>query len=215
MFILGLTGSIGMGKSTAADILRRLGVPVHDADAAVHRLLASDPQVRAEIAARFPGTVAGDMVDRQALGAAVFADPAARKDLEAILHPRVRASAKRFLRRHAIARAPLLVLDIPLLYETGGEANVDAVLVVSAPAFLQAQRVLSRRGMNAERFRGILASQMPDAEKRRRADYVVETGLGKAYTYRRLRRLVRLLRATGRRARPLNRNRESGSQCAR
>ena len=193
MFILGLTGSIGMGKSTAAGMLRRLGVPVHDADAAVHRLLAADPQVRAEIAAKFPSVVTGDTVDRQALGAAVFADPAARKDLEAIVHPRVRASAKRFLRQHAMARAPLVVLDIPLLYETGSEANVDAVLVVSAPKFLQARRVLSRPGMSVERFNGILASQVPDNEKRRRADYIVETGLGKAYTYRRLQRLVRAL----------------------
>ncbi len=198
MFILGLTGSIGMGKSTAADMLRRLGVPVHDADAVVHRLLASDRQVRAEIAARFPDVVQGESIDRQALGAAVFADRAARKDLEAILHPRVRASAKRFLRRHAMARAPLAVLDIPLLYETGGEANVDAVLVVTAPRFLQARRVLSRPGMSIERFNGILASQLSDYEKRRRADYVVETGLGKAYTYRRLQRLVAVLRALGR-----------------
>ncbi len=198
MFILGLTGSIGMGKSTAADMLRRLGVPVHDADAAVHRLLATDRQVRAEIAARFPDTVDGETIDRQALGAAVFADPAARKDLEAILHPRVRASAKRFLRRHALARAPLVVLDIPLLYETGGEANVDAVLVVTAPKFLQARRVLARPGMSAERFNGILASQLPDREKRRRADYIVETGLGKGYTYRCLQRLVAALRALGR-----------------
>ena len=182
-----------MGKSTAAGMLRRLGVPVHDADAAVHRLLAADPQVRAEIAAKFPSVVTGDTVDRQALGAAVFADPAARKDLEAIVHPRVRASAKRFLRQHAMARAPLVVLDIPLLYETGSEANVDAVLVVSAPKFLQARRVLSRPGMSVERFNGILASQVPDNEKRRRADYIVETGLGKAYTYRRLQRLVRAL----------------------
>ena len=198
MFILGLTGSIGMGKSTAADILRRLGVPVHDADAAVHRLLASDRSVRAQIAARFPGAVDGDAVDRQALGAMVFSDPEARRDLEAILHPRVRAGAKRFLRKQAMARTPLVVLDIPLLYETGGEANVDAVLVVTAPGFLQAQRVLSRPGMSVERFNGILASQAPDSEKRRRADYVVETGLGKAYTYRRLRRLAAMLSAPGR-----------------
>jgi dephospho-CoA kinase len=198
MFILGLTGSIGMGKSTAANMLRRLGVPVHDADAAVHRLLAADRQVRAEIAARFPDAVDGVTIDRQALGAAVFADPSARKDLEAILHPRVRASVKRFLRRHALARAPLVVLDIPLLYETGGEANVDAVLVVTAPKFIQARRVLARPGMSVERFNGILASQLSDEEKRRRADYVVETGLGKAYTYRRLQRLVAALRALGR-----------------
>ncbi|MFT5182221.1 MAG: dephospho-CoA kinase, partial [Alphaproteobacteria bacterium] len=129
-----------MGKSTAAQMLRRLGVPVHDADAAVHRLLAGDRKVRAEIAARFPNVIgegAGGPIDRQALGAAVFADAAARKELEAILHPRVRAAAKRFLRNQARAGAPLVVLDIPLLYETGGEANVDGVLVVTAPEFLQ------------------------------------------------------------------------------
>lgn len=198
MFILGLTGSIGMGKSTAAGMLRRLGVPVHDADAVVHRLLASDPAVRAEIAARFPDAVDGQTVDRQVLGAMVFSDPEARKDLEAILHPRVRAAAKRFLRKQAMARTPLVVLDIPLLYETGGEANVDAVLVVTAPGFLQAQRVLSRPGMSVERFDGILASQVPDSEKRRRADYIVETGLGKAYTYRRLQQLVAMLGGPGR-----------------
>jgi dephospho-CoA kinase len=201
MFVLGLTGSIGMGKSTAAKMLRRLGVPVHDADAAVHQLLAGDRKVRAEIAARFPNVIgegAGGTIDRQALGAAVFADAAARKDLEAILHPRVRAAAKRFLRNQARAGAPLVVLDIPLLYETGGEANVDGVLVVTAPKFLQVRRVLSRPGMSVERFEGILASQVPDREKRRRADYIVETGLGKAYTYRRLQQLIRLLRAQGR-----------------
>ncbi|NKB49297.1 MAG: dephospho-CoA kinase [Alphaproteobacteria bacterium] len=197
MFVLGLTGSIGMGKSTAADMLRRLGVPVHDADAVVHRLLAADPQVRAAIAARFPGAVEGETIDRQALGATVFADPAARADLEAILHPPVRAAARQFVRNQARAGASLVVLDIPLLYETGGEANVDAVLVVTAPAFLQARRVLSRPGMSAERFAGILASQIPDREKRRRADYIVETGLGKAYTYRRLQRLVAKLRRRG------------------
>ncbi len=198
LFILGLTGSIGMGKSTAADMFRRLGVPVHDADAAVHRLLAADPQVKAEIAARFPDTLKDGAIDRGALGAQVFADAAARKDLEAILHPRVRAAAKRFLRKQALARTPLVVMDIPLLYETGGETNVDAVLVVTAPEFVQAQRVLSRPGMTVERFNGIRASQISDYEKRRRADYVVETGLGKAYTYRRLQRLVRLLQAQGR-----------------
>jgi dephospho-CoA kinase len=190
-----------MGKSTAAGMLRRLGVPVHDADAAVHHLLTTDQNVRAEIAARFPGVVDGDTVDRQALGAAVFSDPAARRDLEAILHPRVRSAAKRFLRNHARRGASLVVLDIPLLYETGGEVNVDAVLVVTAPQFLQARRVLSRPGMDVEKYRGILASQLADSEKRRRADYVVETGLGKAYTYRRLQRLVNLLRVPSRRRR--------------
>ena len=198
MFVLGLTGSIGMGKSTAAGMLRRLGVPVHDADAAVHQLLAGDRSVKAEIVARFPGVVDDETIDRQMLGAAVFSDPAARRDLEAILHPRVRSAAKRFLRNQARAGASLVVLDIPLLYETGGETNVDAVLVVTAPRFLQARRVLSRPGMDVERYLGILASQLPDGEKRRRADYVVETGLGKAYTYRRLQRLVKILRAQSR-----------------
>lgn len=196
MFVLGLTGSIGMGKSTAATMLRRLGVPVHDADAAVHRIYADDRAAIAEIAAAFPGSVRDGTVDRQALGAQVFGDPAARRRLEAILHPRVRASTRRFLAQHARARTPLVVLDIPLLFETGGERNVDAVLVVSAPAFIQRQRVMARAGMTHEKFAGILKSQMPDREKRRRADYVVETGIGKHYTWCALRRIVDALRAT-------------------
>lgn len=195
MFILGLTGSIGMGKSTAAGMLRRLGVPVHDADAVVHRLLAKDRHVKEEIAAQFPNAVTDGAIDRQALGGTVFSDPAAREELEKILHPRVRAAAKKFLRDQARRGAQLVVLDIPLLYETGGEANVDAVLVVSAPKFLQTQRVLSRPGMSIERFNGIMASQVPDVEKRRRADFIVETGIGRAYTFRRLQQLVRALRA--------------------
>jgi len=194
MIVLGLTGSIGMGKSTAAAMFRRLGVPVHDADATVHRLLARDRAAIAAIDAGFPGCVEDGVVNRQALGAQVFADPAARRRLEAILHPRVRASTRRFLARNTRARTPLVVLDIPLLYETGGQKLVDAVVVVSAPAFIQRQRVLRRPGMTETRFSGILASQIPDREKRRRADYVVETGLNKHYTWCRISRLVRLLR---------------------
>lgn len=194
MIVLGLTGSIGMGKSTAANMLRAMGVPVHDADATVHQLFARDRQMRDRIASRFPGVVTGDGVDRQALGAAVFGDPAARRDLEAIVHPRVRAAADAFLRRHRRLRTPLVVLDIPLLFETGGEDRVDGVIVVSAPGALQRRRVMARPGMDAERFAGILASQMPDREKRRRADFVVETGLGKAYTFRRLKRIVTAVR---------------------
>lgn len=195
MFVLGLTGSIGMGKSTAAAMLRHLGVPVHDADAAVHAILAGDRAAIAAIGERFPGTVTleGDdpgQVDRQALGAAVFGDPAARRDLEAIIHPRVRAATRGFLDKHARLRTPLVVLDIPLLYETGAQNRVDAVIVVSAPAAQQRQRVMRRPGMSEARFAGILASQMPDAEKRRRADFVVETGLGRAYTFRRLKEIV-------------------------
>ena len=183
-----------MGKSTAAKMFRAMGVPVHDADATVHDLMAYDRQVRDEISVRFPGTVSGEAVDRQALGAAVFGDPSARRDLEAILHPRVRRVAERFLTKHRLLRAPLVVLDIPLLYETGGDTRVDAVVVVSAPAFLQRRRVMARPGMDEKRFAGILASQMPDREKRRRAEFVVETGLGKAYTFTRLKRIVTEIR---------------------
>jgi dephospho-CoA kinase len=194
MIVLGLTGSIGMGKSTAAAMLRQMGVPVHDSDAEVHRLMARDRAVREAISARFPGTVTDTGVDRAALGRAVFGDPAARRDLEAILHPRVRAAADAFLRRHRMNGTPLAVLDIPLLFETGGAGRVDGVIVVSAPAALQRRRVMARPGMDADRYAGILASQMPDREKRRRADFVVETGLGKAYTFRRLKRIVTAIR---------------------
>ncbi|MBO6782879.1 MAG: dephospho-CoA kinase [Alphaproteobacteria bacterium] len=195
MFVLGLTGSIGMGKSTAADMFRAMGVPVHDSDATVHALLASDRDIREAIAERFPGAVRENGVDRQALGKAVFGDADARHDLERILHPRVRTSAEMFVRRHRQLGVSLVVLDIPLLYETGGEERVDAVVVVSAPAFLQRKRVMARPGMDEARFAGILASQMPDREKRRRADFVVETGLGKAYTFACLKRIVSAIRA--------------------
>lgn len=190
MFVLGLTGSIGMGKSTAANMFRALGVPVHDADATVHRLLEEDRYVLRAIADRFPGTVSEGVVDRQALGAAVFSDPQARRDLEAILHPRVRKATEGFLRRHRVMGTPLVVLDIPLLFETDGADRVDGVVVVSAPAALQRRRVLARPGMSEEKFAGILASQIPDREKRRRADFVVETGIGKAYTLARLKQIV-------------------------
>jgi dephospho-CoA kinase len=194
MIVLGLTGSIGMGKSSAANMLRAMGVPVHDSDATVHRLFAGDRAMRDAIAARFPGVVVDDGVDRQALGAAVFGDEVARRDLEAIVHPRVRAAADAFLRLHRRLHAPLVVLDIPLLFETGGEDRVDGVIVVSAPASLQRQRVMARPGMDAGKFAGILASQIPDIEKRRRADFVVETGLGKAYTFCRLKRIIMAIR---------------------
>lgn len=194
MIVLGLTGSIGMGKSTAADMLRTMGVPVHDSDATVHALFARDRDMRDAIAARFPYAVDKAGVDRQALGAAVFGNADARRDLEAIVHPRVRAAADAFVRNHRRRRTPLVVLDIPLLYETGGEDRVDGVIVVSAPAAVQRRRVMARPGMDGERFAGILASQLPDREKRRRADFVVETGLGKAYTFRRLKRIVTAIR---------------------
>ncbi|NBC96970.1 MAG: dephospho-CoA kinase, partial [Deinococcus-Thermus bacterium] len=174
MIVLGLTGSIAMGKSTAAAMLRRIGVPVHDSDAAVHALTGPGGAAVPAIAAAFPGTVTatatGAAVDRRALGARVFGDPAALARLEAILHPLVRARSHAFLCRQARHRMPVVVLDIPLLFETGAEARCDRVLVVSAPAFLQRARVLARPGMTEAKLAGILARQMPDAEKRRLAD---------------------------------------------
>lgn len=191
MRILGLTGSIGMGKSVAARICRSLGVPVHDADAAVHRLLGRGGAAVAAVALAFPGVVRDEAVDRQALGAVVFADASALRRLEAILHPLARLSARRFLAACARRREGLVVLDVPLLYESGGERRCDGVMVVSAPAFLQRQRVLRRPGMSATRLAQILARQMPDREKRRRADFVVPSGLGRLRTRRALARILR------------------------
>ncbi len=176
MIVLGLTGSIGMGKSTTAKLFAEAGVPVHDADAVVHRLYAG-PLVPA-IEARFPGTTSGGAVDRAALGAAVLGDEAALRDLEAIVHPMVRAEEADFLDAARTAGEPVVLLDIPLLYETGREGAVDAVVVVSAPAEIQRGRVLARPGMTDEKFAAILARQLPDEEKRRRADFVVESGEG-------------------------------------
>ncbi|HVM80992.1 MAG TPA: dephospho-CoA kinase [Stellaceae bacterium] len=191
MITLALTGSLGMGKSTAAAMLRRMRVPVWDADAEVHRLLGPGGGAVETVAREFPGTLAGDRIDRKRLGARVFGDAAALRRLEAILHPRVRAQERRFLGACRRRRVPLAVLDIPLLFETSGEERVDGVIVVSAPAWLQRQRALRRPGMSEDRFRAVLAQQMPDAQKRRRADWVLATGLGKALTYRRLRSVLR------------------------
>ena len=197
MITLALTGSVGMGKSAAVGMLRRMGVPVWDADAEVHRLLGSGGEAVAAVAREFPGTLLGDRIDRKRLGARVFGDHLALRRLEAILHPRVRAAERRFLRSWRRRRAPLVVLDIPLLFETGGETRVDGVIVVSAPAWLQRQRVMRRPGMSEDRFRAVLAQQMPDVEKRRRADWVVPTGLGKGLTFRRLKGVLRKALATG------------------
>ena len=192
MILVGLTGSIGMGKSTAAEALKRLGLPVHDADAAVHRLLAPGGGAVAAVLAAFPEAGAPDGgIDRRKLGVQVFGDGAALKRLEAILHPLVGAAKRRFLAAAARRRRRVVVLDVPLLYETGGERACDAVLVVSAPRFLQRQRVMARPGMTLEKFRGILAKQMPDAEKRRRTPYVVPTGLGRRVSLDRLRAALR------------------------
>jgi len=201
MIVLGLTGSIGMGKTTAAKMLRRMGLPLHDADRAVHRLLAKGGAAVAAVEAAFPGVAVDGAVDRERLAARVFEDPAALERLEGILHPAVRRTTRAFLDRHARASRPLVVLDIPLLFETGGSVLCDAVAVVAAPTFVQRDRVLGRRGMTAARFQAILAKQMPDREKRRRADFVVHTGLSKADTLRQLRAIVTLLRRRSRRSR--------------
>ena len=175
MFILGLTGSVGMGKSTTAKFFAEEGVPVHDADAAVHRLY--EAEAVAPIEAAFPGTTANGKVDREKLGAAVVGNVEALKRLEAIVHPLVRTAEQKFLANAQANGAKVALLDIPLLYETGGEARCDAVVVVTAPAVVQRARVLAR-GTSEERLAGILARQMPDTEKRRRADFVVDTSVG-------------------------------------
>lgn len=196
-FILGLTGSIGMGKSAVAAMFRGLGVPVFDADAAVHELQGPGGVCVAAIEHAFPGTTGPKGVDRQKLGAAVFGDPAALKRLEVIVHPEVAELRRTFLADNA--EAPLIVFDIPLLYEKTGQHGLDAVLVVSAPAEAQRTRVLARPGMTPEKFAQILALQVPDADKRARADYVIDTGTALAETRAAVQHLVHHLidRQTG------------------
>ncbi|WP_192255413.1 dephospho-CoA kinase [Mesorhizobium silamurunense] len=176
MIVLGLTGSIGMGKSTTAKMFTDAGVPVHDSDETVHRLYAGKAAPLVEAA--FPGTTKAGAVDRARLAEKVLGDPAALKTLEAIIHPLVRADADAFLARHRAAGAPIAVLDIPLLFETGGRDRVDKVVVVTAPAEVQRSRVLERPGMSEKKFAAILAKQVPDEEKRRQADFIVDTGKG-------------------------------------
>ncbi|TJV03347.1 MAG: dephospho-CoA kinase [Mesorhizobium sp.] len=176
MIVLGLTGSIGMGKSTTARMFAEAGVPVHDSDEAVHRLYAGKAAPLVEAA--FPGTTAAGVVDRAKLGARVLGDAAALKKLEAIIHPLVRADADAFLAKHRTAGESIAVLDIPLLFETGGRNRVDKVVVVTAPPEVQRQRVLARPGMTEEKLATILAKQVPDAEKRRLADFIIDTGEG-------------------------------------
>lgn len=175
-FVLGLTGSIGMGKSTTAALFVKRGVPLHDADAAVHRLHRG--RAAGPIAAAFPGTVVDGVVDRAKLGAAVLGKPEALRRLEAIIHPLVREEEEAFVAGCRKEGAGLAVIDVPLLLETGGESRCDAVLVVTAPAEVQRERVLARQGMTAEKLAAILSRQMPDAEKRRHAHFLVDTSRG-------------------------------------
>jgi dephospho-CoA kinase len=175
MFVIGLTGSIAMGKTVTAGLFADAGVPVHDADATVHRLY--EGEAVPDIEAVFPGTTRHGKVDRDALSRRVLGDAPAFKRLEAIVHPLVREAEEQFLRQAEATGAKVAVLDIPLLFETGGDKRVDAVVVVSAPAELQRKRALER-GLSAERLDALLARQMPDAEKRRRADFVVDSSQG-------------------------------------
>lgn len=176
MFILGLTGSIGMGKSTTAKMFADAGVPVHDADAVVHRLY--EGEATPAIEAAFPGTTVGGKVDRDKLGKRVLGDAGAIQRLETIVHPLVAQARDRFLAQAERSGAPVALLDIPLLYETGGDQRCDAVVVVSAPGELQRRRAFGRAGMTEGKLAAIMTKQMSDQEKRRRADFVVDTSLG-------------------------------------
>ena len=176
MRIIGLTGSIGMGKSTTAKLFTEAGVPVYDADAAVHQIYAGEAAPAIEAA--FPGTTVDGKVDRARLSARVVHDQAAIKQLEQIVHPMLGASRQKFLEEAERSGAPVVVMDIPLLFETGGEKRVDAVVVVSTDAATQRERILARGTMTSEALDGILARQLPDSEKRKRADFVVDTSHG-------------------------------------
>jgi dephospho-CoA kinase len=195
MKVIGLTGGIGMGKSTAANTFKRLRVPVFDADAAVHAVQARGGRAVPAIAAAFPGTVREGKVDREALRQAVLGKPEAMRRLERIVHPLVRDAERRFMGAARRRAERLVVLDIPLLFETRGEGRCDLVVVVTAPAAVQRWRVLRRPGMTEDRLRYILSRQMPDKEKRRRADVLVHSGQSRHMAQRAIRKLVRELRA--------------------
>ena len=194
MVILGLTGSIAMGKSTAAGMFSRLGMPVYDADQAVHRLLARGGAAVDPVEALFPGVTRDGAVDREALAHRVFGDEEGLRRLEAILHPLVGQRKTHFLRGAARHRSPMVILDVPLLFETGGQVVCDAVAVVTAPAFVQEQRLLQRPGMNRERIAAILGRQMSDVQKRRLADFIIPTGLGRAVTMCQIKSIVERVR---------------------
>lgn len=193
MIIVGLTGSIGMGKSTTARMFAEEGVPVHDADAAVHLLYSGKAAPLIEEA--FPGTVRDGVVDRAELGKRVVGNAEAMARLEKIVHPLVREAEIAFLDKARAESCPVVVLDIPLLFETGGDRRVDCTVVVTAPADVQRERVMARPGMTEDRFEGLLAKQTPDAEKRRRADFLVDTSHGMEAARAKVRDIVRVLAA--------------------
>jgi dephospho-CoA kinase len=192
-FLIGLTGSIGMGKTATAGLFARLGIPVYDSDAAVHRLYERGGAAVEKIAAAFPGTVQDGRVDRARLSKAIGGNDAAFKTLEAIVHPLVAEEQRRFMA--GVGEAEMVVQDVPLLFETGGHARMDAVVVVSAPADLQRRRVLEREGMTEEKLDHILSRQMPDAEKRAKAHFVVETGKGLEHAFEQVRHIVEEIRS--------------------
>lgn len=198
MIVLGITGSIGMGKTTAAKMLVDMGIPVHDADAAVHELLGAGGNAVAAVGKEFPEALVTrddglQMIDRAVLGRIVFVDRARKKKLEDILHPMVRKMSDDFKEQHRQKGTPMVALDIPLLFETNGENRVDVTICVSAAKETQRERVLARPGMTAEKFDRIVAGQLPDGEKRKRADYVVETDGGLDDTRRQLQKIIDII----------------------
>ncbi len=192
--IIGLTGSIGMGKSETAKMFRRLGVPVHDADASVHKLFAKGGRAVGPVGTAFPSTVENSAVNRKALGKQVFGNSEALKKLESIVHPLVGEEKQKFLRRAALARHKIVVLDIPLLFETGGDKSCDLVVVVSAPKFLQTQRVMARPDMTADKLASIRGAQLDDTLKRRRADFVINTGNGRYFAFKQVQKVIKSVR---------------------
>ncbi len=200
MVIVGLTGSIGMGKSETAKMFRRLGIAVYDADAAVHGIYAPGGSAVAPIEEAFPGVTGPNGVDRDALAKRVLNDPAALKKLESIVHPLVGLEQQKFLAQAAAEKAEMIVIDVPLLYETGGQKRVDCVVLVSAPYELQRERVLERPGMSEEKFQSILAKQVPDAQKREQADYIIDSSKGLEAAMAQVEALIPLLRKVPARA---------------
>ena len=194
MKVIGLTGSIGMGKSTTAAMFRDAGIPVYDADAAVHAAYDVGGVAVGPVGEAFPGTVRDGRVDRQALGKAVLGDPEAVKKLNSIVHPLIGRDRARVFEAAEAGGADMIILDVPLIFETGGEKNMDAVIVVTAPAEVQRERVLAREGMTPERLAGILSHQVPDAEKRARADYVIDTGQGLEHARAQVAKVIEALR---------------------
>lgn len=195
MIVIGVTGSIGMGKTAVAQQFHALGAAYFCSDAAVHQLLAPHGAAVKQVAEAFPGALVAGHINRERLGKQVFGDERLRKKLEAIIHPLVVTEQQQFLQRAKQQGAEFCVLDIPLLFETGAEGRCDVVVVASAPLFIQKRRVMARPGMTEEKFKAILSSQMPDSEKRKRADFMVPTGLGKAVSMRYVKRIMEGLRA--------------------